>query len=126
MNRHAHLEWNSIVSKLEKNTEKLWSLFEMERTGGEPDIVDYDIKTCEYVFCDCSVESPIGRRSFCYDRVALESRKEHKPENTVIDLADAMGIELLTESEYRDHQKLGNFDLKTSSWIYTPPEIREL
>lgn len=126
MNRHEGLEWAKIQVKLEANPEKLWSLNEMENTGGEPDVVDYDEKKDEYIFYDCSAESPKGRRSVCYDREALESRKKHKPENSVMDLAAAMGIELLTEEQYRALQKLGNFDLKTSSWIQTPAAIREL
>src|SRR5882757_641134 len=126
MNRHKGLEWAKIQAKLEANTEKLWSLNEMESTGGEPDVVGYDKKTGEYFFYDCSAESPKGRRSVCYDRQALESRKENKPENNAIDMAAAMGIELLTEEQYRQLQKLGNFDSKTSSWIITPPDIRKL
>ena len=122
----ANLEWNKIQSKLEANTDKLWSLNEMERTGGEPDVVSYDKKTEEYIFYDCSAESPKDRRSVCYDREALESRKENKPKNNATDMADAMGIAILTEEEYRELQKLGNFDLKTSSWIKTPSEIRKL
>jgi len=116
MNRHKGLEWAKVQAKLEANTEKLWSLNEMERTGGEPDIVGHDQKTGEYIFFDCSAESPKGRRSLCYDREALESRKEHKPENNALDMAAAMGIELLTEEQYRELQKLENFDAKTSSW----------
>ena len=126
MNRHEGLEWDKIQAKLEVNTEKLWSLNEMERTGGEPDVVGYDQEKDEYLFYDCSAESPKGRRSVCYDREALESRKNHKPENSAIDLSSAMGIELLTEEQYRELQKLGNFDLKTSSWVQTPSAIREL
>lgn len=126
MNRHEGLEWAKVQAKLEANTEKLWSLNEMERTSGEPDVVGYDEKTGEYIFCDCSAESPKGRRSICYDREALESRKEHKPENNAIDMATAMGIELLTEEQYRELQKLGNFDMKTSSWVKTPANIRKL
>lgn len=126
MNCHKGLEWAKIQVKLEANTEKLWSLNEMERTGGEPDIVGHDKKTGEYIFYDCSAESPKGRRSVCYDREALESRKEHKPENNAIDMAAAMGIELLTEEQYRELQKLGNFDTKTSSWVKTPANIRKL
>ncbi|WP_391559859.1 DUF4256 domain-containing protein [Robertmurraya sp.] len=126
MNRHEGLEWDKIQAKLEVNTEKLWSLNEMERTGGEPDVVGYDQEKDEYLFYDCSAESPKGRRSVCYDREALESRKNHKPENSAIDLSSAMGIELLTEEQYRELQKLGNFDLKTSSWVQTPSDIREL
>lgn len=126
MNRHKGLEWAEVQSKLEANTEKLWSLNEMERTGGEPDVVGYDEKTSEYIFCDCSAESPKGRRNVCYDRKALESRKEHKPENSAIDMATAMGIELLTEEQYRELQKLGEFDTKTSSWVKTPSDIRKL
>lgn len=125
-NRHESFEWNKVQAKLEANPEKLWSLNEMEKTGGEPDVVNYDKNTNEYIFYDCSAESPKGRRSLCYDRQALESRKEHKPQNNVIDVADIMGIELLSEQEYRELQKLGNFDSKSSSWIKTPPEIRKL
>ena len=128
--RHKGLEWSAIQSKLESNIEKLWSLNEMEITGGEPDVVDYDKKTGEYIFYDCSVESPKGRRSFCYDRQALESRKEHKPKNNAVDMAADMGIELLSEEQYRELQFRqmtgGNFDTKTSSWIKTPSDIREL
>jgi hypothetical protein len=126
MNRHKGLEWAKVQAKLEADTEKLWSLNEMERTGGEPDVVGYDKKTGEYIFYDCSAESPTGRRSLCYDREALESRKEHKPENNANDMAAAMGIELLTEEQYRELQKLGNFDTKTSSWVKTPSAIRKL
>jgi hypothetical protein len=126
MNRHKGLEWAKVQAKLEANTEKLWSLNEMERTGGEPDVVGYDKKAGEYIFYDCSAESPKGRRSVCYDREGLESRKEHKPENNAIDMAAAMGIEILTEEQYRELQKLGNFDAKTSSWVKTPSEIRKL
>jgi hypothetical protein len=126
MNRHKGLEWVKVQAKLEANTEKLWSLNEMERTGGEPDVVGYDKKTGEYIFYDCSAESPKGRRSVCYDREGQESRKEFKPENNAIDMATAMGIELLTEEQYRELQKLGNFDTKTSSWVKTPSDIRKL
>jgi Protein of unknown function (DUF4256) len=126
MNRHKGLEWAKVQAKLEANTEKLWSLNEMERTGGEPDVVGHDKKTGEYIFYDCSAESPKGRRSVCYDREGQEARKEHKPENNAIDMAAAMGIELLTEEEYRELQKLGNFDSKTSSWVKTPSDIRKL
>jgi hypothetical protein len=126
MNRHEGLEWAKVQSKLEANTEKLWSLNEMERTGGEPDVVGLDKKTGEYIFYDCSEESPKGRRSLCYDHEALESRKENRPENNVIDMTAAMGIELLAEVEYRDLQKLGKYDTKTSSWIKTPSDIRKL
>jgi uncharacterized protein DUF4256 len=126
MNRHKGLEWAKVQAKLEANTDKLWSLNEMERTGGEPDVVGYLRKTGEYIFYDCSVESPKGRRSVCYDRKALQSRKEHKPKNNAIDMAAAMGIELLSEEQYRELQELGNFDTKTSSWIQTPTDIREL
>jgi hypothetical protein len=125
-NRHKGLEWAKLQSKLVTDTEKLWTLNEMERTGGEPDVIGVDKKTGEYVFCDCSAESPKGRRSVCYDREALEQRKEHKPENSAVDLAASMGIELLTEEQYRELQKLGNFDTKTSSWVKTPTEIRIL
>lgn len=126
MNRHKDLEWAKVEAKLEANTEKLLVLGEMESTGGEPDVVGYDETTGEYIFYDCSVESPKGRRSVCYDREALESRKQHKPENSAIDMAAAMGIELLTEEQYRELQSLGNFDMKTSSWLKTPSEIRKL
>ena len=126
VHRHKGLEWAEVQAKLDANTEKLWSLYEMERTGGEPDVVDHDKKTDEYIFYDCSAESPKGRRSVCYDREALESRKKHKPENNAIDMATTMGIELLTEEQYRELQKLGNFDLKTSSWVQTPADIRGL
>ena len=125
MNRHKGLEWAKVRARLEANTEKLWSLNEMERTGGEPDVVGFDKKTGEYIFYDCSVQSPKGRRSLCYDHEALESRKEHKPENNALDMAAAMGIELLTEEQYRELQKLGNFDTKTSSWVITPSDIRK-
>jgi|SRR5690625_134117 len=127
-NRHRHegLEWDKVETKLAANTEKLWSLQEMERTGGEPDVVGFDKKKGEYVFYDCSTESPKGRRSVCYDREGLESRKKYKPENNAIDMATDMGIELLTEEQYRTLQKLENVDMKTSSWVQTPSEIREL
>ena len=126
MNRHKGLEWVKVQAKLEANTEKLWSLNEMERTGGEPDVVGHDKKTGEYIFNDCSSESPNGRRSVCYDREGQESRKEHKPDNNAMDMAAAMGIELLSEEEYRELQKLGDFDTKTSSWVKTPADIRKL
>ncbi len=126
MNRHKGLEWDEVQAKLEANTEKLWSLNEMERTGGEPDVVGHDKKTDEYIFYDCSSESPPGRRSVCYDREALESRKEHKPKNNAIGMAAAMRIEILTAEQYRELQQLGNFDLKTSSWVQTPTVIRTL
>ncbi|MDH4092470.1 MAG: DUF4256 domain-containing protein [Cyclobacteriaceae bacterium] len=126
MNRHKGLAWAKVQAKLQANTEKLWSLNEMERTGGEPDVIGYDKKTDEYIFYDCSAESPAGRRSVCYDREGLESRKENKPENNAIDMATTMGIELLTEAQYRELQKLGKFDAKTSSWVKTPAEIRKL
>jgi hypothetical protein len=126
MNRHKDIEWIDVQARLEANPEKLWSLDEMELTEGEPDVVDYDKGTGEYVFYDCSPESPKGRRSFCYDREALEARKEHKPANSAIDKAADMGIELLSEDQYRELQKLGKFDLKTSSWIKTPANIRKL
>lgn len=126
MSRHNGLEWANVQAKLEANVEKLWSLNEMERTGGEPDVVGHDKETDEYIFYDCSAESPKGRRSVCYDREALESRKEHKPENNAIDMAAAMGIELLTEEQYREMQELGRFDTKTSSWVKTPANIRKL
>jgi len=126
MNRHKGLEWAKVHARLEANAEKLWSLHEMERTGGEPDVVGQDKKTGEYIFNDCSAESPKGRRSVCYDREALEARKEHKPKDSAVDMAAAIGIELLTEEQYRELQKLGEFDTKTSSWVKTPPEIRKL
>jgi len=127
MNRHKGLEWAKVQAKLDlPGGEKLWSLNEMERTGGEPDVVGHDKTMGEYLFYDCSAESPKGRRSVCYDREALESRKEFKPENNAVDMAAAMGIELLTEEQYREMQKLGNFDTKTSSWVKTPEEIRKL
>src|SRR5438128_10322646 len=125
MNGHKGLKWDQVQAKLEANAEKLWSLNEMERTGGEPDVVGHDKKTGEYIFYDCSVESPKGRRSVCYDREALEARKEHKPKDSAMDLAAAMGIELLTEEQYRELQKLGEFDTKTSSWVETPSDIRK-
>jgi hypothetical protein len=126
MNRHKGLEWAAVQARLQTNAERLWSLNEMERTGGEPDVVGYDKKTGEYIFYDCSAESPKGRRSVCYDREGLESRKEHKPKNNAIDMAAAMGIEILTEEQYRELQKIGDFDAKTSSWLTTPSEIRKL
>jgi hypothetical protein len=126
MNRHKSFEWAKVQAKLEDNPEKLWSLNEMERTSGEPDVLNYDKGTDEYIFYDCSAESPKERRSLCYDREALESRKEHKPENSAIDMAAAMGIEVLSEEQYHELQKLGNFDTKTSSWIITPTNIRKL
>src|SRR5205823_12347142 len=126
MKRHKGGEWANVQAKLEGNTGKLWSLNEMERTGGEPDVVGHDKKTGEYIFYDCSAESPKGRRSLCYDRAALEARKEHKPDGNAIDVAAAMGMELLTEEQYRELQKLGNFDTKTSSWVRTPSHIRKL
>jgi hypothetical protein len=126
MKRHKGLEWAKVQAKLEANTEKLWSLSEMERTGGEPDVVAHDKKTGEYIFYDCSAESPTGRRNVCYDREGLEARKEHRPEDSAMDMATAMGIALLTEEEYRELQKLGEFDTKTSSWVKTPSEIRKL
>src|SRR5580700_6229302 len=126
LNRHKGLEWAKVQAKLKASPEKLWSLNEMERTGGEPDVVSHDKKTGEYIFYDCSPESPQGRRSFCYDREALDLRKEHKPENSAIDMAASIGIELLTEEQYREMQKLGNFDSKTSSWVKTPADIRKL
>lgn len=124
--RHKNLAWDDVQKKLEANADKLWSLNAMEQTGGEPDVIGYDKKAGEYIFCDCSAESPKGRRSICYDRAGLESRKEHKPDNNAIDMAAAMGIEMLTEEQYRELQQLGNFDTKTSSWLKTPPEIRKL
>src|ERR1017187_3786969 len=126
MNRHKGIEWGQVQAKLEANAEKLWSLNEMERTGGEPDVIGHDHKTGEYIFYDCSAESPKARRSLCYDREALESRKENKPADNAMDMATAMGIELLTEEQYRALQKLGNFDTKTSSWVKTPSAIRKL
>ncbi|GAC1636652.1 MAG: DUF4256 domain-containing protein [Candidatus Acidiferrum sp.] len=126
MKRHEGVEWAKVQARLEASAEKLWSLGEMERTGGEPDVVGQDKKTGEYIFYDCSAESPRGRRSFCYDREALESRKENKPKNNAAEMASAMGIELLTEEQYRELQKLGPFDEKTSSWVKTPSEIRKL
>jgi len=126
MNRHKGLDWAKVQSSLAANANKLWSLNEMEGTGGEPDVVGHDKKTGEYIFYDCSAESPSGRRSLCYDREALESRKEHKPKNNAMDIAAAIGIELLSEEQYRELQKLGNFDTKTSSWVKTPADIRKL
>jgi len=126
MNRHKDLEWTKVKAKLEASAEKLWSLNEMERTGGEPDIVGHDKKTGEYIFFDCSAESPKGRTSVCYDREGLDSRKEHKPKNNAMDMATAMGIELLTEEQYLELQKLGDFDTKTSSWVKTPDDMRKL
>lgn len=126
MNRHKNIDWNKILLKLKSNTEKCWSLYQMEITGGEPDLVAYDKKTDEYIFYDCSPESPKDRRSLCYDHEALNARKEHKPKNSAIGMASEMGIEILTEEEYRELQKLGNFDTKTSNWIKTPEDIRKL
>ena len=126
MNRHKGIDWAKVEAKLKSNLGKLWSLNEMEKTGGEPDVVAQDKKTGEYIFYDCSAESPSGRRSLCYDRKALDSRKENKPKNSVMDMAAEMGIELLTEENYRELQKVGNFDTKTSSWIVTPADIRKL
>jgi hypothetical protein len=126
MNRHQGLEWANVQAKLEAGIEKLWSLSEMESTGGEPDVLGHDKNTGEYIFYDCAEESPKGRRSLCYDREALDSRKENKPKGSAVGLADVMGIELLTEEQYRELQKLGNFDLKTSSWVKTPSEVRAL
>ncbi len=126
MKRHKGVEWAKVEAKLEADAKKLWSLNEMETTGGEPDVVGFDKKTGEYIFYDCAAESPKGRRSICYDREALDARKENKPKNSAMDLADAMGVELLTEEQYRELQRLGEFDLKTSSWIATPAEIRKL
>lgn len=125
-NRHRGLEWAKVQARLEANPAKLWSLHEMERTGGEPDVVGQDKKTGEYIFFDCSAESPKGRTSVCYDREGLESRKEHKPDNNAVDMAAAMGIELLTEEQYRELQQVGEFDRKTSSWVKTPAEMRKL
>jgi hypothetical protein len=126
MNRHKGLDWSTVQAKLTADPEKLWSLNEMESSGGEPDVTGHDQKTGEFVFCDCATESPKGRRSLCYDRAALDARKENKPANSAIDMATAMGIELLTEGQYRELQKVGKFDLKTSSWVQTPAEIRKL
>ena len=126
MNRHKGVEWAKVEAKLAANTEKMWSLNEMERTGGEPDVVGYDKKTGEFIFYDCSAESPKGRRSVCYDRAALDARKEHKPKDCATDMAAAIGVELLTEAQYRELQQLGNFDGKTSSWVKTPSDIRKL
>src|ERR1041385_1402412 len=126
MNRHKGLKWDEVQARLDANPEKLWSLNEMESTGGEPDVVGHDKKTGEFIFYDCSAESPKGRRSICYDREALDARKENKPKDSALDMAAAIGVELLTEGQYRELQKLGNFDTKTSSWVQTPPEIRKL
>ena len=126
MSRHKGLEWAKVQARLEANAEKMWSLSEMERTGGEPDVVGHDKKTGEYIFYDCSAESPKGRRSVCYDPEALEARKEHKPKDSAINMAEAIGIEILTEEQYRELQKLGEFDTKTSSWVKTPSDIRKL
>ncbi|HTN93883.1 MAG TPA: DUF4256 domain-containing protein [Gallionella sp.] len=126
MHRHKDLDWKKVRAKLEANADKLWCLNEMEKTGGEPDVIGYDNKTDQYIFCDCSAESPKGRRSLCYDREALESRKEFKPTGTALDMAGAMGIEILTEEQYRELQQLGPFDTKTSSWLKTSIEIRKL
>lgn len=126
MHRHRQVEWTQVKAKLEASAGKLWSLNEMERTGGEPDVIGMDQRTAEYIFYDCSAQSPKGRRSLCYDREALQSRKEHKPKDSAIDMATAMGVELLTEEEYRALQKLEEFDTATSSWVKTPPDIRKL
>jgi hypothetical protein len=126
MNRHQGLAWDKVQAKLQANAETLWSLNEMEGTGGEPDVVGHDKKTGEYIFYDCSADSPKGRRSVCYDREALESRKEHKPKDSAVAMAAAMGIEVLTEEQYRELQKLGDFDTKTSSWVKTPSDVRKL
>ncbi|TYS54451.1 DUF4256 domain-containing protein [Sutcliffiella horikoshii] len=126
MQRHEEIEWDKVQAKLENSPEKIWSLSEMERTEGEPDVIGYDKEKDEFLFCDCSKESPKGRRSVCYDRAALEARKKFKPENSAMDMAAEMGIELLTEEQYRELQKIGEFDLKTSSWVQTPEEIRKL
>jgi hypothetical protein len=125
MNRHRGLVWDTVLARLEANSEKLWSLYEMERTGGEPDVIGQDELTGEVIFCDCAAESPEGRRSLCYDREALEARKKHQPENSALDMAAEMGIALLTEDEYHTLQKLGQFDTKTSSWLNTPAAIRK-
>ena len=126
ISRHEGLEWEPIRARLEADPDKLWSLYELERTGGEPDVISHDEKTGQYLFCDCSAESPQGRRSCCYDLEGLESRKEHRPENNAVDMAAAMGLELLTEEQYRELQQLGTFDTKTSSWLKTPADIRKL
>jgi hypothetical protein len=126
MNRHKDLAWDSVQARLEADSAKLWSVYEMERTGGEPDVVGYERKTGAVIFCDCSAESPKGRRSICYDHEGLESRKEHKPDGNAVDMAARMGVEILTEEQYRDLQKLGAFDVKTSSWVRTPEAIRKL
>ena len=126
MNRHKGIQWEKVLARLEASPERLWSLNQMEETGGEPDVVGVDKKSGEYIFCDCSAESPKGRRSICYDHEALESRKEHKPKDSAIGMAEDMGIEILTEEQYRDLQKLGKFDTKTSSWLETPADIRKL
>ena len=126
MNRHKGLDWDKVQAKIEAGTKKLWALYAMEETGGEPDVVGHDKKTGEYIFYDCSAESPAGRRSICYDHEALEKRKEHKPEDSAVNMAADMGIELLSETQYRELQQLGNFDTKTSSWIVTPADIRKL
>lgn len=126
MQRHPGLDWDAVQAKIEANPEKLWSLVQMEHTGGEPDVVGFDAQSGEFIFADCSAESPSGRRSICYDRAGLESRKEHRPESSAQDMAEAMGIEILTEDEYRHLQTLGTFDSKTSSWLRTPAEIRKL
>jgi hypothetical protein len=126
MSRHKGLEWSKVETRLESNSGKLWSLNEMEKTGGEPDVVGYDKSTGEYIFFDCSAESPKGRRSICYDHEALEARKEHKPENSAIQMAEDMGVEILTEDQYFELQKLGGFDSKTSSWLRTPSDVRKL
>ena len=126
MKRHKSLEWSKVLSRIEANPKKLWSLNEMEETGGEPDVIGQDKKSGEYIFCDCSAETPKGRRSYCYDREALHSRKEHNPKNNALDAAAAIGIELLSEEEYRNLQQLGSFDTKTSSWVKTPPDVRKL
>lgn len=126
MNRHKDIKWDKVLARLDKNNDKLWSLNEMEKTGGEPDVVGYDKKTNEFIFYDCSTESPAGRRSLCYDRKALDARKENKPKDNAMDVAASIGVELLTEEQYRELQKLGEFDLKTSSWVVTPNNIRKL
>ena len=126
MKRHEGLDWAKVQARLEGNAGKLWSLGEMESTGGEPDVIGHDKKTGEFIFCDCAAETPVGRRNLCYDREALETRKKFKPKNSAMDLAAVLGVEMLTEEEYRELQKLGEFDAKTSSWVKTPPEIREL
>lgn len=126
LQRHKGLQWTAVVARITSHSEKLWSLYEMERTGGEPDVVGHDRRSGEYIFYDCAAESPKGRRSLCYDRTGLDARKEHKPKNSAVDMASEIGVELLTEEEYRELQTLGKFDTTTSSWIQTPPDVRKL